>query len=522
MATRLHAGIRLAEVLGSLSLATDIADGFPLEKCIRTCVLSTRLAIAHGCSSSEAGLAFWSGLLRFTGCTSFAHEEGHRFAAGDDISLRRTLAMVDFGRPATFVARAIRGVAPDATAGARLRAVGALLTTPSAPRAHAHAQCEAGIAFAKTIDMPDVAGSLRFREERWDGRGPRKAAAAEALPLAARISDVADVAELFAWNYGIEEASEEVRRRRGGALDPSLCDTFLRERAWVMAGIFEPSAWELFLETEPEPRRVAEHEEAIDRALLAFSRIADLTSAFTLRHSERVAEAAEGAAVSAGLDEGAVTLARRAGLAHDLGRVAVPVGIWDKPGALTPFERERVRQHSFQTETILRLGSGLHELADVAGATHERASGKGYHRRLRSAEIPRVARLVAAADVFVALGSDRPQRPKRDRSAIEREMLAMVASGELDRPSIEAVLATPPRPRPRSARGRDLTPREIDIVKLVAIGRTNPEIGALLGISPRTAQKHVMNVYEKVGLESRAGLALFAMENGLLDEPASS
>src|SRR3970282_1887580 len=62
-----------------------------------------------------------------------------------------------------------------------------------------------------------------------------------------------------------------------------------------------------------------------------------------------------------------------------------------------------------------------------------------------------------------------------------------------------------------------LSDREVEVARLVAIGRTNKEIGALLGMSPRTAQKHVMNVYEKLGLESRAGLALYAVERGLLD-----
>jgi DNA-binding CsgD family transcriptional regulator len=62
-----------------------------------------------------------------------------------------------------------------------------------------------------------------------------------------------------------------------------------------------------------------------------------------------------------------------------------------------------------------------------------------------------------------------------------------------------------------------LSDREVEVIRLVAVGRTNKEIGALLGMSPRTAQKHVMHVYEKLGLESRAGLALYAVEHGLLD-----
>ena len=53
---------------------------------------------------------FWGTLLRFTGCTAFAHEEATSYAAGDDIALRRALAMVDFGRPSTFVARVVGGL----------------------------------------------------------------------------------------------------------------------------------------------------------------------------------------------------------------------------------------------------------------------------------------------------------------------------------------------------------------------------------------------------------------------------
>ncbi len=71
-------------------------------------------------------------------------------------------------------------------------------------------------------------------------------------------------------------------------------------------------------------------------------------------------------------------------------------------------------------------------------------------------------------------------------------------------------------PRRRSDYPRGLSEREIEVLRLVAIGRTNPEIGTLLSISPRTAQRHVMNIYDKVGVSSRAALALFAIEHHLL------
>jgi putative nucleotidyltransferase with HDIG domain len=509
--------LRIAELVASLSLAMDLADGFALEKSLRTCVLTMRLAERVTTDPDELRTTFWTSLLRFVGCTAFAHEEARHYAAGDDIGLRATLALVDFGRPQTFVARAARGIARHATVPTRVAAIGRLLANPRAPALHAAAQCEAGASFARAIDMPEVASALALRGEHWDGRGPRRKASEETLPLALRLSDVADTAELFAWNYGVDSALEELRLRRGGHLDPKLVDAFVREAPELFRGVFATSAWELLLETEPRPHALA-GVEAQTQVLSAFSRFADLGSVYTLDHSRRVAELAAAAARELGLDPSAVRLAYDAGLAHDIGRVAVPNGVWEKPTPLSPYERERIRSHSRYTETVLRLSSGLSDLAEVAATTHERGVGSGYHRRLSLDRVPAAARLVGAADVYVALRSARPQRPAFAGSQAPVELLKMVASGELDGRSVDAVLAAAGVQRPRPAPSRQLSERELQVIRLVAIGRTNREIGDLLGISPRTAQKHVMNVYAKVGLESRAGLALFAMEHSLLDD----
>lgn len=508
--------LRVAELIGSLSLATDLADGFALEKCMRTAVLATRLAARCGASPANLGTTFWSSLLRFTGCTAFAHEEARDYAVGDDIALRRTLAFVDFGRPSTFVTRALRGIAAHAPFAARVASIGRLVGDPSAPAKHAEAQCEAGIYFANTIQMKDVAAVLALRDERWDGRGPRRAAAESDLPLPARIADVADTAELFAWTYGLEQGLAELQRRRGGQLDPGLVDTFVVNAPELFEGVFGGSVWDIFLESEPGAPLLATEDEHVSRVLAAFSRFADLGSVFTLGHSERVADLAARAASAAGASDADCRLARSAGYVHDLGRVAIHNGIWEKPAPLSPYERERIRSHSQHTETTLRLCPALHDLAEVAAATHERGTGRGYHRRLPLDRIPSTARLVAAADVYVALLSNRPHRLAFSKENAERELLTMATAGELDRAAVDAVLAaTGNAPARRAARG--LTQRELEVVRLVAIGRTNKDIGALLDMSPRTAQKHVMNVYAKLGLESRAGVALFAMEHRLLD-----
>jgi DNA-binding CsgD family transcriptional regulator len=177
-----------------------------------------------------------------------------------------------------------------------------------------------------------------------------------------------------------------------------------------------------------------------------------------------------------------------------------------------------VRAHSHHTEVVLR-GAGLHDLADIAGATHERGRGAGYHKGRALDGVPFLARIVAAADVLAALGEERPHRPALDANTAVKELRAQVESGALDARAAQAVLdaaGMSPSKRKNAWPG-GLSDREVEVVRLVAVGRTNKEIGSLLGVSSRTAQKHVMNIYDKLGLESRAGLALYAIEHGLLD-----
>lgn len=506
----------MSELLGSLSLATDLADGFALEKSLRTTVIAMRIAAMIGAPPEVRVTTFWATLLRFVGCTAFAHEEGSRYSAGDDLSLRRSLALAEPGNLGDFLARAVH-IAPDAPLGSRALALTRLLTNPKAPRQHSQAQCEAGIAVASALGMPaDVIATLRVRDERWDGRGPLGIAEGDQLPLAARIADVADVAELFAWLRGLTAMHEELRRRRGHQLDPSLVDAAITAGPELVAGLAAPSSWELFLDSEPAPRRLAAGEDAIAACLAAFSLFADIASVYTLGHSARVADLAERVVQLLGGSVHRGRLARMAGYAHDLGRVGVPVGIWEKPGPLTAFERERMRSHSVHTETALRLSPALADVADIASTTHERSGGHGYHRRLHLEQIALEARALAVADVYVALDSDRPHRPRRSRDEIVRELRSDAAG--LDPQAVRAVLEAGGHRAPRRSVGAlGLTERELEVVRLVAIGRTNKEIGVLLGMSARTAQKHVMNVYARIGRESRAGLALFAVEHGLLD-----
>jgi HD-GYP domain-containing protein (c-di-GMP phosphodiesterase class II) len=242
-----------------------------------------------------------------------------------------------------------------------------------------------------------------------------------------------------------------------------------------------------------------------------------LKSLYTGSHSRRVATIAEQAGAAAGLSEQNCALLRQAGAVHDLGRVGIATGTWDKRGTLNTVEWQRVRSHSHHTDVILR-SAGLSELADLAGSTHERGRGAGYHRGVALDAVPLLAKIIAAADVLAALGEERPHRPRLDDNQATKVVRDLVAEGALDARATQAALqARGIESARKHAWPGGLSDREVEVVRLVARGRTNKDVGDLLGMSPRTAQTHIRNVYDKLGLESRAGLALYAVENGLLD-----
>ena len=205
-------------------------------------------------------------------------------------------------------------------------------------------------------------------------------------------------------------------------------------------------------------------------------------------------------------------------LLHDLGRLVAPNALWDKPGPLNAIERDRVRQHTYATERILALSPALAPVLAIARAAHERLDGSGYHRSVPGALLSLPARVLAAADVCCALLADRPHRPAHTLAQATAILSEEVAAGRLDAEPVRAVLM---------AVGGDeravvsplpggLTDREAEVLVGVARGHSNKQIAADLGISPKTVQHHVAHAYEKLGIRSRAGAALVAVEHGLL------
>jgi HD-GYP domain-containing protein (c-di-GMP phosphodiesterase class II) len=367
----------------------------------------------------------------------------------------------------------------------------------------------------------NVCDALHHCFERWDGKGAPAGLKGDQLALAARIVQLSDIAQEAYGRAGVREAVDTVRRRRGTQFDPALVDRFCRIAPDLLRALDATPTWEAVIESETALRPALVGEE-LDAALEAVADFADLKSPYFAAHSRAVAGLAAAAAPRYGLPADEATRVRRAGLVQDLGRLGVSNAIWDRRGPLSEAELERVRLHPYLAERMLARPAPLAELGALAAMHHERLDGSGYPRGLSGHAIPPAARLLAAADCYQALCEPRPHRPARAPGETEAELRADVRAGRLDGDAVDAVLAAAGhRVRRRREWPAGLTPREVEVLRLLARGASNKEIARRLVISHKTVGNHVEHVYLKTGTRSRAAASLFAMKHGLLDEIAA-
>jgi HD-GYP domain-containing protein (c-di-GMP phosphodiesterase class II) len=481
--------LRLAELMAALSLATDLGMGQPLEQALRTCLIALGLGERLGLRGEDLCDVYYVALLRFLGCTADAHEMAE-MVGGDEIALRSAIAPVLGGKPGEFASQVIPKVGAGYGPIRRARLVARMVSGGRGrAREGVRAHCEMAESLAQRLGLP----------------------AGDDIPLSSRIVFVARDLEVLHRQGGNERAVAAARARRGEAYDPAVAEAFLAGPPELLTDAETTSPWEEVMSREPEPRPWVP-EVRLDSVLGVFADFIDLKSPFTAGHSREVAALAAEAAAGEG------QALRRAGLLHDLGRASVPNGIWDKPGALTEGEWERVRLHAYYSERILGRVKALKEFAIPAGMHHERMDGSGYHRGSSRSEIPAAARLLAAADAYQAMTQRRPHRPALAPQRAAYELESMAKSRRLDQEAVRSVLTAAGhrlrRARPEWAAG--LSEREVGVLRLICRGGTKKEVAKLLSISPSTVDHHVRHIYEKAGVQTRAGATLFALEHDLL------
>jgi HD-GYP domain-containing protein (c-di-GMP phosphodiesterase class II)/DNA-binding CsgD family transcriptional regulator len=513
-------GIRFAELMAALSVATDFAMGQPVEHALASCVLAVRLGESAGLSAHELRDVYYQALLRYIGCN--ADTEAMAAAVGDEIALRTDFAAIDgCDRVAVLklALRHIRAGHPEVSGFELLRTIVQGLSTLGDLDAEVFlGHCEVAQRLGARLGFADeFVRGLGQLYARWDGSGV-PSVRGEAITPAVRCVVLAQDMMVLARQQGADAAITAAKRRRATQYDPALVDLFLRNASALLDEAQRESRWEAVLALEPGTQ-IELSDAQLDNACVVLADFADIKSSWTLAHSQRVAEIAQQAARRAGFSALESTLVRRAGLLHDVGRVGVSAGIWGKRAPLTAGEWEKVRLHSYYTQRVLARSPALARLAELASCAHERADGSGYFRGAAATSLEPLGRVLAAADAFAAMTEDRPHRAALTPEAAVRELQTAVRAGQLDMDAVLAAAGQAFVPIKR-ARPASLSEREVEVLGLIARGNSNKEIARLLGTSPKTVDNQVQSIYAKADVRTRAGATLFAMENGLV--PAAS
>jgi putative nucleotidyltransferase with HDIG domain len=222
--------------------------------------------------------------------------------------------------------------------------------------------------------------------------------------------------------------------------------------AWTVVLFFGPAFaahrfYRLYREEREGAERLKNANARLEHANLSFATALvatlDARDRYTAGHSAAVAIYARDIAARVGLSEDIQQLAHVAGLVHDVGKVGLPAGLLEKAGPLTLEERRHMEEHSAIGERILAKVDDYSEIASIVRHHHERVDGRGYPDGLKKDEIPLISRIIAVADAYNAMTSDRPYRDAMP-SRVARLRLAQAVESQFDTAIVaafEAILA---------------------------------------------------------------------------------
>jgi HD-GYP domain-containing protein (c-di-GMP phosphodiesterase class II) len=301
-----------------------------------------------------------------------------------------------------------------------------------------------GASAALELELPDaVARAIATHHERWEGSGYPQALLASEAPLLGRIVALADHVESL-----VDQASPLLARRNFShwlnGLEGYECDA---ETVAVLGALGRTdSFWlglhsaDMVLELSSRCSRLREPKGARLLPMAeSFARLVDSRFSFTVNVSARVAHYADGIGRAAGLSELRRKQLRVAALLHDVGQLSMSERILAKPGILSVDELGALQLHTIYSRDVVEGIAGMEEVAEWVAAHHERMDGRGYPEGRGGAEIPLEARILAVADAFVAITSDRPHRPKVDGDSA-RERLRSAAGTQLDAELVDLFL----------------------------------------------------------------------------------
>ncbi|PKL76903.1 MAG: hypothetical protein CVV27_07910 [Candidatus Melainabacteria bacterium HGW-Melainabacteria-1] len=281
------------------------------------------------------------------------------------------------------------------------------------------------------------AAFIRWYAEHWDGSGYPDSLTGDQIPLESQIIGISR-AIMLCWlqhNQNLNDALRAFDVDYHGCFQPEL-----RQRLTQL--VRDQPLWANDIEGGPD-RFHALNLSLIDRALLGptgshdlvdvlriFAQIIDAKHRYTLGHSLRVAALSKHLAELTGQID--VEAVEYAGLLHDVGKLGVPLSILDKPGRLEASEMDEIRHHPVLSDQLISTIPSLTTVALLARHHHERIDGKGYPDGLSGEEIPLGSRILALADTYDAMTSDRAYRKGLSHTEAIAEM-SRAAGSSYDR-----------------------------------------------------------------------------------------
>lgn len=404
--------IRLSEVLAALSRALDLTEGQALGHSVRTCMIGMRLGSEIGLDEEARTALYYGLLLKDAGCSSNAARMSAMFGT-DDRVVKPAMKLVDWHDRVRLAVRTALTVGHGESIGKRLSYFLGIARTPNMTREIMQIRCDRGAEIALGLGFPEAtANTIRSLDEHWNGQGYPKGLRGDAIPLLARIANLAQVVDVHVREHGVGAAMRVARQRSGRWFDPALVKRLVaweRDVEWWQE-LDDPELAERVIGIEPslDPRRLGEDD--LDVVARSFADIIDAKSPYTFRHSSNVADFAVGIGEQLGFDGDTQRRLRRAGLLHDIGKLGVSNRILDKPGKLTAEERVEIERHPLYTWEILLRVPAFADFAWTAALHHEKLDGSGYPWKIDGRGLDMPARVLAVADMYEALVADRPYR----------------------------------------------------------------------------------------------------------------
>nr|WP_314545534.1 HD-GYP domain-containing protein [uncultured Massilia sp.] len=405
--------LKLSELIGSLSYALDITEGQPAGHCVRCCWIGTHIGRQAGLPEDQLWELYYTLLLKDLGCSSNAARICALYLT-DDLDFKRDYKLVGDSLP-QVLGFVLKHTGLKAGLAERFRSVMTILRDGTEiARDLVTTRCQRGAEIAALLRFPQgVSDGIYSLDEHYNGQGKPARLAGEAIPIYSRIALLAQVIDVFHTENGRAAALAEVRARSGQWFDPRLVDAFAEvardEAFWsVLAG---PGIDEAVAVLQPAgSSQQPLDDDYLDDIAVAFGQVVDAKSPYTSGHSARVALYTDMIGEALGLSQGRRRWLKRGALLHDVGKLGVSNSVLDKAGALDRAEWDAVKQHAAFTETILGRIDAFRELAEIAGAHHERLDGTGYPRGLGADDIRLETRIITTADIFDAITAARPYR----------------------------------------------------------------------------------------------------------------